>query len=378
MTFGIGVVFSILAFCLFFDKNSFNSAISNRYYVLNFILITAFLFLTFFWGEKYMTISDPFVRFYKSIFFILFSFLCIPLVEEFKNRKLLIYCFLFGIFIYSVIVVSYSYMINPVKYGYKFLYSPFLSRGVSSTVYSNNLAVLFCFGLILLVVERHILLKIFSIVIISTSLLSVFFTLGRSFIIIGCVFLTIFLLSLIDSVKKIFLFLMAILFIVSAGYLMYVYALPDTLLDKFDRLMINRFSVLFSDKDPRTRLWKEGFELLFKYPMGGYTPMSVPQYWYHNIWLDTARVAGLIPVGIFLFFNLIIVHLYFVFWACAEKKALVLLSLVCLMVLGQDLVLESAGRIHILYLYIFIQFVLVYQAGINRGDRAKDSSELNS
>ena len=172
-----------------------------------------------------------------------------------------------------------------------------------ATLMSAYLTFNMCLPIIYLIKQRKIpiLLQLAAGIIFITSLLSVFRLGSRTQLVICFLSIVLSLLFIIpkQTVKantKLFLFLLLI----------------TALILKFVPLNLNAdyFSVLgsrlqesdnTSSAGGRSALWLQGLENLFAHPLGWQGPNV---RYAHNLWLDVARYAGIIPFGLLLIFTL--------------------------------------------------------------------------
>ncbi|WP_156950114.1 O-antigen ligase family protein [Maribacter antarcticus] len=176
-------------------------------------------------------------------------------------------------------------------------------KETKATLMSAYLTFNMCLPIIYLIKERKIPWLMQSIVgvIFIISLLSVFRLGSRTQLVICFLSIVLSLLFIIpkQTVKantKLFLFLLFI----------------TALILKFVPLNLNAdyFSVLgsrlqesgnISSAGGRSALWLQGLENLFTHPLGWQGPNV---RYAHNLWLDVARYAGIIPFGLLLIFTL--------------------------------------------------------------------------
>jgi hypothetical protein len=351
----ISVSLFALYVSLYLNKNDFIMCVTNVPLLFFLILSILYFGTTFFPGHVYMTLKSPFSTFMQCIFYVLTIFITIGSEKNSKVRVQLLFTFMSGLFFYSITVIAYSYLKNPVFYGYKFLFNPYANSSNSSTTFSNNVALTFIGGIVGIMHFKGALIRLLFLIMMILSLLSVFFVSGRTFIFVVVVFLFLFCLYQNTLKYKIYS-MMLILFVIFSVYVLYSYILPESIIAKFDKSMINRLPSLWSENNPRYKLWKEGFLRIFEYPFGGYMPMSVHQYWFHNIWLDTARVGGLLPLGLFFSLNAFTAYFLVLHRRDIKNVSILLLAIASLMILGQDLVIESSNRIITLYFYLLLNF----------------------
>jgi hypothetical protein len=354
--------YSIISFSLFvlyaslyLTKKDVIICVTNVPLLLFLILSILYFSTTFFPGHVYMTLEKPVSTFAQCIFYVLAIFMTIGSENSSKVRVQLLFTFMSGLFFYSITVIAYSYLKNPVFYGYKYLFNQYAKSSNSSTTFSNNVALTFVGGITGILHFKGGLIRFSFLLMMILSLLSVFFVSGRTFIFVVIVFL--FLFCLFQNSLKYTLYSLALfLLVILSSYLLYHYVLPELIVEKFDRSMIRRLPSLWSENNPRFKLWKEGFFRIFQYPSGGYTPMTVNQYWFHNIWLDTARVGGVLPLGLFFSLNAFTAYFLVIHRKNIKNVSILLLAVASLMILGQDLVIESPNRIITLYFYLLLNF----------------------
>lgn len=191
--------------------------------------------------------------------------------------------------------------------------------------------------------EKCSLVLIYPLILLSSIFLG-----GRAFFVIAA-------LGLFHQYgKNINLKTIFLLFLIGFGVLvLFFFVFKDVpIFDKYFNLVFERFG---SEglKSARFELIQDGIRKFMMQPMGGFTP-SASEYsgnWYHNIYLDSARVAGFIPLIMILISNFIVFISYLARrkYNRNVKNPYFFLSLITLIVMCQDVVLEGNMMLLICY-----------------------------
>ena len=252
----------------------------------------------------------------------------------------ILYGFLFGIFIVDSIVVLYNINTSASFSGYGNLLNPITGDVSNSPSYSNDFAIIFCGFFGLYANTKYKLLKIFSVSIIIISTISGVFLGGRVFFIVIALFLGIYLFY-----KKKINTSLGIMILIIASCLYYMIS------NSYAELIINRFNDQGSESI-RYELWESGLNNLLEYPLGGSSINSFiyEGYSYHNLWLDVAMFAGWLPLFLLLIINSFIIYLYKkVYNKGFVMNVFILIAVLCLIVMGQDVIVEGNMKIFAYY-----------------------------
>jgi hypothetical protein len=304
--------------------------------------------------------NDPHItnRIYISILY-LNIFLLLSINENWKTHKFLILSYLFGIFCYSAIVVGYSAWLDPVEYGYKKLFNPFSNSLNNSPIHSNFLALGFSAALVAFLHSQSKAIKLISSLTILLSTISVLTIAGRTFLLIT-IFSTI-VISLLNIKNKYLPYLLlTIVASVISTVSIYYFILPDEAVTRFDRMFIARLEGLLDFNNPRYRLWIEGYFKILENPSGSFIPEDIApkSKSFHNVWIDTVKYGGWLSLWILICINCYWVSLIL---KCTYRKEFLsfwFLSAICLLLLAQDVVLESK-LLYIFYAYSASIFFLL-------------------
>jgi hypothetical protein len=339
----------IIVFCyllkmptILFQKLNIDLIILQFLYL--FFLLSAFSI-----GFDRMTLERPFI--------ILISIL-IPIIlggfvfnyQKYEIKINLMWFYLFGLFISKFTVVIYSFLTDPNLYGYGLLISPYTGKELNSPGYSNMLAITFVYFFYFAIYEKKkIILRLLSLIMVILGLLSAIFLGGRAFFVIA-IFTIIFYALFQRSFKTLFYFLCV------ASLFIYLISINKDLIYSLDFLMNRLKNGLDSD---RFLLYKQGLSVFLDYPFGGFSVNTsmVNTKWFHNIFLDTARVAGWIPVVFFI--SALIYTAKFLFYKNKENNYIVMLCL-CInvfLIMQQDVVLE--GSVQSIVVLFFASFCLL-------------------
>ncbi|SIS84456.1 hypothetical protein [Belliella pelovolcani] len=337
----------IFTIWIFFTANKLlNGGISK-----NFALLSSLFLITivpiFSFGFNRLKLDNPYLNFSA----IMFSLIVVGYIFQVQNRqrqiKLLI-CFIFGMGFEALIITIYSFFTDPIIYGYGLLIDPFTKIEINSPSVSNSLAIFSTVLLFFLFKGSNKKIKLVVLVLFLTCLVSGVFLGGRTFFII--IFLSLLLLISYDLTLFQFLKLLSF-FMIFTICLLYLFNNSD-----FFSLYVE-FSLTRFEKgleSTRSRHYAHGMEQLLYYPFGGFeVDTSIEKtYWFHNVFLDNARLAGWIP-SISLFFAIL-----FIFISSFKYKRLKSLSFfiffITFLILQQDVVIEGNYR----------SLIIVYLSGV--------------
>ncbi|EMQ0960560.1 MULTISPECIES: hypothetical protein [Citrobacter] len=311
----------------------------------NILFIVLFVLCVFFIGFSKLYLDSPI----KYAMYIIFMIVCLTLllVNNIENAKGMLLFFILGIFMRAEFVVIYSFLEPSGVYGYGKLLDPFSHEEINSPGISNSLAIVFMY-LVVAFKANTFNKRIFLTLLYPLLLLSSIFLGGRTFFIIAIISL------LYQYNRNINLKATIWLCLISVGALITFSLIFKDLpvFDKYFNLVFERFG---SEglKSARFELIQDGITKFLMQPMGGFTPYA-SEYsgnWYHNIYLDSARVAGFIPLIMFLFSNFILLFSYLKYKKQNRKvkNPYFFLSILTLIVMCQDVVLEGNMMLLICY-----------------------------
>ncbi|WP_439839354.1 O-antigen ligase family protein [Aeromonas caviae] len=317
----IAFPFSFALIILSFFKNKYYNA-RSIYMALAFNI---FVVIVFGFG------ADNFVPglSWKTIFIIsFFSFFVIFLQSSDVRNDVILSSYALGVLCKVMIVVGYSIYLNPITYGYGLLYDPYLDQEVNSPIFANLLCLIipifiyncktqgkyFWYGLLLIIAAGFFLnSRTFFLCLITSAILFLFF----------------------DNEKKIKYFIFLFLF-VCIFFVVSIIFDDSYIYEKISHLFVRFNEIGF--RTSRFDLWESAIDKLINSPLGWYgVDQSVEKTnWYHNLWLDVARVSG-----VFGLCSLIIINVLFLVFSVRFDLYLIISLIVTFLVCMQDVIIEA-------------------------------------
>lgn len=317
-----------------------NIVLGNLQHTLYLILTTSYVLMLYTFGGNDMTISNPLVKMLDM--FVTSSVLLLLIANScFGEQKRFVFFFFLGMLVYSLVLVFYTYFTSTRVTAYGLLFDPILNREVNSAGWATIISLSGSYISLYMFDSKKSVLGCGVFVVVVFSGLYLASRTALLFSLVSLLFLA------FKFYRKNALFWFAIISLLcilqSVGYDHHSESINFT---------INRF-LDEGLNSPRFELLIDGSIKLFEYPFGGFF-VDVASYkgdWYHNILLDTGRVAGLIPVSILV----IILVLPFVDAVSKLNNELSLVFfalLLCFFAMMQDVIMES-------YQLIFIAYILL-------------------
>lgn len=350
---GFGTWISFLLFLfhigIFYNKY-LNLRFSRKFYTF-YLFINLFIGSVFLIGYLNNTIPVTYIKVFIMSLFV--SMIIVPLVymEAENNFNKIIAAFGFGLFIKTTIVVGYSYLSGSAQYGYGKLWDPIIMATVNSPSYSNNYSLIFCIFLYLAYISPSLLPKILSILILLISVFGGLYLGGRTFFIVTAFFTMIFLFRVLRY--KNLLPSLIIIVLLSLLTTFYYDALAHAFPTIFERVKHQ------SLQSTRYDLWLYALTQIPTHPFGGFNPPhSIEDVnWFHNIWLDTARTSGWMPLTFLIIVNLLILSLLLKVKKSLPIFLLWLITSILLFIFAQDVIVE--GNIRLLFGYLIFNSILL-------------------
>ncbi|MEX2488548.1 MAG: hypothetical protein WD356_03385 [Pseudomonadales bacterium] len=346
-------IFYVPLFALYFflkGAQTFSMPIRSSYLVLLCLMLFATLPLYTFGGAR-MTIDAPL----KSLVPLLFILVVAGFVLQAKTQDLqfkLIVLYVLGFGFDALVLVGYSYWVDASRYGYNLLLNPLNGEEVNSPGASNTLSLMAAM-LVFFLFQRLVLIKKLAVLLLLFVLLiAAFFLGGRSFfVILAASFLIVLMLDVkLVQLPKVFFYSAAILLF----GLVFIFNL-DFLSDKLAFTLLRLSHGL--ESEARFELYADGMSVFFDYPFGGFSVDTnlVSTKWFHNIFLDNARIGGWFPV-----LSLILAMMYIASAYFRKRNTYFvfafLLFIVSVLIMQQDVVLE--GNFRILMVMYFVGILL--------------------
>lgn len=320
-------------------NNNWN--INKSFLIYSTLNIVAIIFL-FLIGFDRMTLEDPIKLFIVFMFILLLSGFLLQNQSKRVQINLLSF-YILGLGIETIIIAGYSYLFNHNGiYGYGNIYDPFSQKETNSPITSNNLSILASLLLFYLFnFSKQFLSKILIIFSLLVTITLAIFLGGRTFFII--LFLALIYSSLrpITFNKIVIIILLLLIFTIGLNLFNELVSV-DFILERFEKV----------HESKRLLHYQHGIKEFFTHPFGGYTiDQSIENTrWFHNIFLDMGRIAGWIPVSLYLL-SLIYILLKSskkIIFADNYYNFAILMLLVSFLILQQDISIEGDYRSYII------------------------------
>lgn len=285
-----------------------------------------------------------------------------------------IQAYIVGMFFKSFITVLYSYINGGEMYGYGMLLDPLSGTIVNSPAYVALLSITFAFCYTSLFSRCSRLSKKTNILILTISLLLAIYLGGRAFFIIILITMALNFVSFKSSRRLSFIILLIFIFLAFLIVLMFSQVLQDKMNFIFLRFTNSGL------ESPRFLLWQDAFKKIPDYPFGGFSVDTSLEftYWYHNLWLDTARLGGWSALSLLVILNIIIV---FISLIAVKKnsygKHMFIVQIICLAVMAQEVILEGVLEVIGAYLILGIFLVRLSVKSELNNEKISNSNYLN-
>lgn len=334
-----------------------NYIILNKQFIILSSFYLVFLFSIFIIGYERLTLSSPI----KTLITLLIPILIGGIIlypQKLEKKVILLGFYMLGLFAESSIIIIYSFLQNSELYGYGRLISPFSSGEFNSPGFSGILGIVFSFYYYFAIYGKNLSYRILSIFIVCLTLLEALFLGGRSFFFLVIISMFFYFFLHLNLRNIIYFFFSLILFI----SLIYVFS-ENQYISKYLDFIINRFTSqgLHSGLNSgRFLLFEHGLKVIFDYPLGGFSVDQSIEHitWYLNIFLDSARVAGWIPV-----LCLLSALIYSLVLFILKKKEKYDIFIFCVgintfLVMQQEAILENISKV--LVVMFFILYIMIF------------------
>lgn len=340
----------LICLLLFGISTIINTRIKKDFLIL-LTLYSLFIFFTFTIGANEMTLEHP-LKLMTVILMQLFFLGYFFHYQGYEIKLNLLGFYLFGMFLTNIIIVIYSFITDSGVYGYGILINPINNLELNSPLASGALLLSFGYFYFLAVYKKiSFKLKILSISIVLLSLMGAIFLGGRTFFLLASLLIVFYFLMNL-SFKNIIRFLLIIALLSMVA--IYVFSINESMFASQD-FLFNRF---FNQglKSDRFQHYAHGLEMVGQYPFGGFEVDRSIEYtkWFHNIFLDTARVAGWLPLLFFI--TALIYTSKFILYKVKQKDLYfpVAVFSVTFLFMQQDVILEGSFN------YVIVLFLTSY------------------
>lgn len=338
-----------------------NNLAKKPYIYTQFLFFTAAL-LPLFIGFNETTIPAP----YKTAISLIISVTIAGFVfyqQEQKIKQKLLICFVLGMGLEAMTIAFYSYITDPINYGYGLLYNPLTRQTQNSPLVSNALSLTASILLYWSITLSNTIKKTFSITLLIFSLGLALFLGGRTFFIILIISFFITIAFSVNTKKTLFfltLLILSALTVLSIQKSNYKNQYISNVTERFSHISDNvRFKYLSS-----------GLKTLADHPFGGFKLEEKKENWpwFHNVFLDNARLGGWIP-----FLSLGIIFLTAGIKLTRNKtsrsSSLYIIFISASLLMQQDVILEGDYR------YFTILFFCLMYAFNDLGQNTKASEK---
>ncbi|WP_440863669.1 O-antigen ligase family protein [Symbiopectobacterium purcellii] len=327
-------------------KNIFKHKIKYTFTFL-YLIFFIFIFSTFAIGADNFITPSPYNVMFAILILITYLGSAIEFHNDSEKIKLFTY-YLAGICVQSLCIIFYSYL-NGENYGYGKLINPFTGNDMNSPSVSNVMG-LSMSATMFYIFYRLGVRRIYSCGLFFIILAAGIFLSGRTFFLLSVI--TIFLLMVRGmSLKKTIQILILFPFVIS----LFLFLMPDWMVKHYD-FALGRMGEGFESK--RFKHWSHGIAIFMHYPFGGFTvDKSIESTnWYHNILLDTARVAGLIPVFCYVLFTIASLFMFYNSKKTTYKYFGFIMFVISFLIMQQDVIFEGEYRMLIV---LFLSAVII-------------------
>lgn len=317
----------------------------NKSFLVLFLLISVFLLPQYLVGYSQVTLDNPIASMLSVMFSIVMFGLLLQQLPPVIIRNSIVF-FVVGVGVEALITVVYSFIDEPYFYGYGRLYNPFHDREENSPGAALKIACLSSVGIWFIFNNKSLYKKIALLAFVSFLTLLAAWLASRAYFVI--LFFALVLCVFINLRLK------NIIIVVMLGGLGLIsfYAL----FQNFDASIFSQLSRFDGGlESARFLLWKDGVVKLLTHPIGGFDVDQTidPVQWFHNVFLDSARLAGWMPV------LSLIAFVFYSFWLYLNKRneyylfAGFVFSIV-FVIMQQDVVIEAMVRLLVLLYFCAI------------------------
>ena len=319
----------------------------NYFYFL--VLIIYYIFFLFAIGAERMTLDHP----WRTFAAILFSILATGLIlyrQNYNTNMALFSLYVFGLLCDSLLTIVYSAMQGDM-YGYGRLISPFNEEDFNSPGISNLLGLCFSFFYYIVIhkTDTSTLVRLFSAVVLFASVIAGIFLGGRTFFLI-CGLTVIFFMIFRSSIHTIILVVVCSILMTAILYISIQNYEPFFRDYEFIKLRFQE-----GLESGRFELYSQGLDALLIYPLGG--SHAIGNKWFFNLFLDTARVAGWLPLILFILSMVPMLKAFYSKRKAPDSIILWWVFFLTLVVMSQEVIIEGNPRVFTLF-YISAAIIL--------------------
>lgn len=205
-----------------------------------------------------------------------------------KTQYTLICLFIVGLGARALVALIASYFLDPGYYGYGNLYDPVLGREVNSSVRAWDLSVLASLLVYFLFRQQVLIRSLAVLALLAVTIFFGVFSAARAFFVILALAFVFNLLFVADrkTLFRVTALILCSVLLLSGLY--YFTDLPLGSISQHSERIVQRFGRGL--QSPRFEWYRQGLTALPTHPFGGFKPEGMA--WFHNVFLDHARLGG--------------------------------------------------------------------------------------
>jgi hypothetical protein len=257
-----------------------------------------------------------------------------------KDKISLVNSSIFLVGMYGLLVVVYSIYLDRSMYGAGNLYDPFRDNEINSPLIATQLA-LFSSYLMYRVFSS---INIYILILLITTIASGFYLGSRTFFLINVVSFVSCLYHFKNSINVKTYISVSVLSIISILVVLFS-QYGEPIMQKFsdNSIQSGRYIILLDALSNVKNLTLSGHFL----EHGG-----IKSYWYHNHYLDSYRIGGIIPL--LLMISITLYGFKSIYFSASSNFYVKYLNIIVFLLLVQDIILEG------LIVLLFIHILLIY------------------
>jgi len=276
-------------------------------YVLVVLFISTY---TLFWKDPSIQAESSYFKnkelfmFVELIIILTCVFWIVMYIRIKDNLITILNVYAMGMYLKSLIIVSYTLINKPFLLSLRQLFDPFAMKICNSPAISLMAVYGTLFGIYnISKINTTYILKIFNLLIVIIGITIGFLLQARTFFVILIIFL-IYITLIQVKMKNI----IRTIFVLSLGFSV-LFALNG--LSRTNKLYSNTVENTIhrfqreNIQSNRYKQWESAINIIIRNPLGGgSTDKRIEHtYWFHNLWLDIGRTSGLIPLIIIIAFQ---------------------------------------------------------------------------
>lgn len=343
---GFHVVYVLVLLLFFAVKPSYLLRPTFRKsFLITFTLISLFLLPQYTIGYHQIEVDSPIFSLLSVMFSIVVFGGLLQQLSPIIIRNCIV-ILIVGIGVEALITIIYSLLQDLSYYGYGRLFNPIIDKEVNSPAAALKIACLASLCIWYILQQTVFLKKLLLLLFVATLTLLATWLASRAYFVIT--FLSLVLALILNFKTK---NIVRVILFGTVGFLLFLMLFQNIDVSIFSRL--NRLDG--SLESARFLLWKDGFAKLLTHPVGGFSVDQTidPVRWFHNVFLDSGRLAGWLPVFSLLIFTL---YSFYLFLSKRNEHSLFagFIFAIVFLLMQQDVVVEAMVRFLVLIYFCSI------------------------